>query len=556
MTITTGDNIALALKDMARENPDGASVILQRAARRTGELQYRVITFARLDQWSDHIAAGLKAHGITRGMRTALFVPPGPELFATVFALFKIAAIPVLIDPGIGMRHMKSCLANARPETFIGIPKALFARKIFRWAWGTVKHTISVGPKWGLASDTLADIEKQGMANDFFEPEPTQPDDTAAILFTSGSTGPPKGVVYTHKIFLDQVHCLREMYDIQPGECDISTFPLFALFGPALGMTAIIPDMDATRPAEVDPVRIIDAANEWRATNLFGSPALLETVSKGGERLKAKIPTLRRVLSSGAPARPATLRRFAKMLNPDARIHTPYGATESLPVATIDHKTILEETAPLTAKGHGMCVGHPAPRVEIKIIKTHDEPIEEWSDTLEIPQGQIGEIIVHGPRTTSEYFNSDHHTKLAKIPHADGEVWHRMGDLGYIDEQGRVWFCGRKSHRVRTKDETLYTVACERIFDQHPQVFRTALVGIGDPGSERPVLCVQLTPDKSFKSREKKKVIAELRQIAAEYTQTQNINDYLIHKSFPVDIRHNAKIYREKLKEWATKEIK
>jgi acyl-CoA synthetase (AMP-forming)/AMP-acid ligase II len=261
------------------------------------------------------------------------------------------------------------------------------------------------------------------------------------------------------------------------------------------------------------------------------------------------------VATAGAPASPRVLAEFAKLLEPPAEIFTPYGATEALPVASIGSREILEETAARTARGEGVCIGRPVPGIEVRIIRIRDDPIPVWSDDLELSDGTVGEIIVRGPVVTREYFRRPEATALAKIhdPHRGG-FFHRMGDLGYRDADGRLWFCGRKSHRVELEDATLYTICCEGVFNAHPEVARTALVGVTAGTGTRPVLCVE--PVRRLTRRERQRVGDELRELGAGYPHTRRIETFLFHTSFPVDIRHNSKIFREKLAVWAERELR
>jgi len=450
----------------------------------------------------------------------------------------------------MGIRNLGICLQEAEPEAFIGVPKAHLARCLFRWARGTLKLLVTVGPKLFWGGKSLATIQRPaGTAHDF-KMAATQEGEVAAILFTSGSTGVPKGVVYTHGIFDSQVKKLKEIYSIQPGEIDLPTFPLFALFAPALGMTAIIPDMDATRPADVDPRMIAECIENFGVTNMFGSPALINSVSRYGVANGLQFPSLKRVISAGAPVSSTVLERFSKMLEPDAQIFTPYGATEVLPVSSIGSHEILKDTTARTNKGGGVCVGKPVEGIELKVIRITDEPIADWSDELVLPTGQIGEIAVKGRNVTREYFNRPESTKLGKIPDpAHGGFYHRMGDLGYQDDTGRVWFCGRKAHRVLVDTGTLFTIPCEAIFNTHPRVFRSALVGVQREGRTEPVLCVELEADSRDHSEDR--LAEELLEIGSIYQITKGIKTILFHPAFPVDIRHNAKIFREKLALWA-----
>jgi acyl-CoA synthetase (AMP-forming)/AMP-acid ligase II len=538
-------NIARPLTDLALTQPDIPAIVFPQ--------ENRTLTFRELDQESDRLAAGLSAIGIGRGVRTALLVPPSPELFALTFALFKAGSVPVFIDPGIGAKNLKGCLADAEPAAFIGVPKAHLARKLLGWGKDTLRILVTVngGRIWGgIPLDTIkssvTDLNR-------FEAARTRRDETAAILFTSGSTGTPKGAVYTHGNFAAQVEALRTLYNITPGEIDLPTFPLFALFAPALGMTAIIPCMDFTRPGSVDPERIIGTANRFRATTMFGSPALINRVGRYGAQKGVKLPAMKRVISAGAPASPKNLERFASLLPDDAEIFTPYGATEALPVCSIGSREILGETGRVTEAGGGVCVGRPVEGIRLEIIGISDDPIPLWDDALKLPLERIGEIVVQGPQVTRQYYNRPAADLLAKIEDpATGGFFHRMGDLGGRDSQGRVWFCGRKSHRVETGIETLFTIPCEAVFNAHPAVYRTALVGVGEKGHQRPVICVEL--EKGCRT-DRETIRKELREIAQAHIHTQGIDTFLFHPSFPVDIRHNAKIFREKLAVWASRRL-
>lgn len=548
--------VADMLPRMAASMPDATAIYFPSKRRdAAGLIEYIQISYRELDERSDHIAAGLHAIGIVRGDRAALMVKPSPELFALTFAMFKAGVVPVMIDPGLGIRGLKSCMARAQPTAFIGIPAAHAARVALGWGRATITKTVSVGG-WGLGGHTLAALEQLGRdrLSKGERPSPTGPDEVAAILFTSGSTGPAKGVVYRHRNFVAQVTAIREMFGIEPGEIDLPTFPLFALFDPALGMTTVLPDMDSTKPARVDPRNIIEPIQRFGVTTMFGSPALLDTVGRYGEAHATKLPSLRRVIAAGAPLPAPTIRRWHAMLDASADVFPPYGATESLPVACIASRSILADTWPRTEQGEGVCVGMPVPAIDVRILAITDEPIARWSDDLLMPDGEIGEIAVRGPMVTESYLNDETNTAKAKI--LDGErVWHRMGDLGWRDEQGRIWFCGRKSHRIDLAgSDSMFSVCVENVFDTHPAVYRSALVGPQLAGGPAPTLCVELEPGcvQSWAD-----IARELRELAARHPGQLGLGriEHYLHyderHGFPVDIRHNAKIGREKLRAWA-----
>lgn len=540
-------NIAASLPALARER--GEQVAMH-CPGRNGRYDI-ALTYADLDRRSDAIAAGLARRGIVRGTRTVVMVRPTPEFFLLMFALFKAGAVPVLVDPGIDRRALKQCLDEAEPEAFIGIPLAQFARVVLRWSRGA-RVRITTGRRAFFADATLADVERDG-ANAGPQLADTHPDDVAAILFTSGSTGVPKGVVYRHRHFVAQIGMLRDAFGLAPGGVDLPTFPPFALFDPALGVTSIIPDMDPTCPAKADPRRLVQAIERFGVTQLFGSPALVAVLARHGVHL----PTVQRVLSAGAPVPPEVVARMRSLLPDGAQLWTPYGATECLPVSVIEGRE-LESTREMTERGAGTCVGRPVPPNDVRIIRIDDDAIDAWSDALLVAPGHVGEITVAGPTATDTYFRRDSATKLSKIRERrdDGSerIVHRMGDLGWFDTDGRLWFCGRKTQRVVVDTSTtLCTEQIEPIFNTHPAVKRTALVGVGERGVQVPVLCVELRDAADAKRFDA--IVEELRHIADGFVHGAKVQHYLLHPAFPVDIRHNAKIGREKLATWATKAL-
>ncbi len=546
-------NIAGFLGDMAKRDPHGPAIFAPVGRDRHGHTRYVHHTRLQLDQRSDRIARGLIAAGVGRGTRVAVMVRPGLELFALTFGLFKAGAVPVMIDPGIGRKNLGVCLDEAEPEAFIGIPPAHLARAILGWGRRTVRRLITVGPRILWGGWTLAEIEKMGAAPGDWQIADTAAGDVAAILFTSGATGVPKGVVYTHGTFVAQVELIREAFAIEPGEIDLPTFPLFALFDPALGMTTILPEMDFTRPAQVDPQRILAAVEAFGVTNMFGSPALLDTVGRWGAERGVRMPTLRRVISAGAPVPAVVMERFLAMLEPGARVWTPYGATEALPVAITHSDELLGEARGRTDRGAGVCVGLPLDANDVRIIAIDDGPIANVAAARELPAGEIGEITVTGPTVTHAYLNRPESTALAKIDDG-GRVRHRMGDVGWLDETGRLWFCGRKGHRVVLADRTLFTVPCERVFEVHDKVRRTALVGPRVAGLDDPVPTLCIEWEAGVAREERDRAIAELAELGAGFAHTQPIQTFLSHPGFPVDIRHNAKIDRPQLAEWAARQ--
>lgn len=530
-------NVARFLPRMASARAECLALRVP-SGRADGQVHYDDYTFAELNHEVDQRCRKLAGAGIGRGTRVLVMVKPGLDLIALVFAMFKIGAVPVLIDPGMGLKSFLHCVRRSEPEALVSVPLGIWVSRVFRAPFRSVRTVVGVsGAGFNRASSSAVAP---------FELASTSGEDLAAILFTSGSTGPAKGVCYKHRMFESQVESIREQYRIEPGEVDLPMLPVFALFNPALGMTTVVPEMNPSRPAAVDPARIVQAIRQCHVTNTFGSPVLWKKIRRYCLEQGVQLPSLKRILMAGAPVPPQLIRDFREIL-PNGEIHTPYGATECLPVSSISGAEILGDAQGATNGGRGTCVGRPLPRIGVKIL-----PISDCAEGPEILQkalspGETGEIAVRGPVVTEEYDKLPGATAEAKIQVADG-TWHRIGDLGYFDGDGRLWFCGRKAERVETATGCLYTDCCEATFNRHPDVFRCALIGLGPAGSQEPAIVVE--PETGHfprRARERQAFVGELKKLGAANAATAGVHRFFFQKSLPVDVRHNAKIHRRAL---------
>jgi acyl-CoA synthetase (AMP-forming)/AMP-acid ligase II len=463
-------NVAHFLTTQADQAPEASAVKLDWV--RSGWRPARSIhkSFLELDLAASAVADRLEARGVSRGMRVLMLVKPGFDLICVVFALFKLGAIPIVVDPGMGLKKFLRCVRGAGPQALVGIPMALILARLFPRSFAEVQ--IRTGVR------SLVSAVDLGCVRPSRRPAvPVEADELAAILFTSGSTGPAKGVHYTHGMMSAQVAMIRQQYGIKPGEVDLPMLPVFALFNPALGMCTVVPDMNPSRPACVDPKRIIAAIQAQQVSNSFGSPAIWSQLARYCLQHQIQLPSVRRILMAGAPVSSELMAQMQAIV-PNGCIHTPYGATEVLPVSSITAQEVLAETAAATRAGKGTCVGKPLAGVEIVIIAAQDSPIEQLQLARQLPIGEVGEIVVTGPSVTRSYDRLPAADAAAKIQDS-GRVWHRMGDLGYLDVDGRLWFCGRKAECVQRAEDILYTDCCEAIFNQHPSVHRSALIDVG-----------------------------------------------------------------------------
>ncbi|WP_086826891.1 fatty acid CoA ligase family protein [Allokutzneria sp. NRRL B-24872] len=528
-----------AFEDTVRHRPETTALWWP-----SGSGAYSMMSYADLGALGEEYTRALWNAGLRKGMRACVLVPPGPELGALFFALVRIGVVPVLIDPGIAKTALRACVAEAAPEAFIGVPLAHAARVVLGWGRSSVRIAITVGRRWFWGGLTLKSLcARQGEQPPEFVADPEA---LAGIAFTSGSTGPPKGVEFRGRHLGAQMRLAGQVFPIPDGMVGMSTFPPFALAGPALGLSMVVPDMDPVRPAEIDPATLIAEIDRFGVRGMFGSPALLDRLSRYCVDNDIVLSTVSVVTSAGASLDPRIAERMRKCLPPNALLYSGYGATECLPVSAIESRELLGEARVASENGAGTCVGTPLPDNEVRIIGVDDGPIAEWSDDLLVEPGEIGEITVAGPSVSERYHNRPDATALHKIRDGD-RVVHRVGDLGRLDEQGRLWFCGRKSQRVRAARGDLNTEQVEPIANTVRGVRRSALVGVGPVGEQRPVVCVET--ERGLKQADRDRIADEVLALVGD----RGIETVLFHPRFPVDVRHNAKIGRERLARWASR---
>lgn len=517
-----------ALGNVAQEKPDtlGLSVPHRNLL---GILSYQHKTFRQMDHEVDVWATYFLRKGFSKGKKILLMLPPGEDLLISVFAMLRLGAIPVVIDPGMGLKNFFSCAKKTRPDLFLGCPKA-------RFLYYLLKPFVKFKSAIIFSKRLKRKILKENFACHLQKEDRNK--DIAAVLFTSGSTGYPKGAVYTYEEFNAQIDALKSTFSIESGETDIPLLPVFSLYNPALGMTTIVPEMNPARPSQLDPQKIIEAIQMNGVTNSFGSPRLWTKLADYCEENDYILPTIKRIFLAGAPVHPSLLKRIQAII-PKGTAFTPYGATEALPIAYISAREVLGETYQLTLQGKGTCVGHPIEGVKVRIIPVKDDVISDLPD--ELPLGEIGEIAVCAPYISKSYLNDVSATTKAKINHQN-EIWHRMGDLGYKDSQGRLWFCGRKAERVICAEKTFYTDCCEAVFNAHGIVLRSALIAFKYNGKTFPAIVIE--PKKQLNRKAEKQLLQQLQTLATSTEITSNIHHFAIYYNFPVDVRHNAKIHR------------
>lgn len=544
-------NVANRLRVHASERPDQPALIVP-----DGE-GWTSITYRELDRRVDRFARGFEQKGLKRGDRVLFLVKPGIDFYAAIFGLFRMGAIPVLMDPGMGLKPLLGCIAQIQPRAVLALPIVHLIRLLKRKSFKSADLHITAGARWLWGGYTLAQCEAEGDVP-YEIVDGRSAEDEGFIAFTSGSTGPPKGVSFLQRMLINQAAMIGEGYAATPSMTTVECFAAFVLFDLAIGMTTVIPDMDLSKPATADPAKVVKAIRDHGAQMAFASPVVWQNVTRWAQERGETLDTLDKVLTAGAPI-PADLhRRFRQVLRDGVDLFTPYGATESLPVSSIGTTEVLTETWTRTAGGFGTCVGSTFEGVTVEIIGITDDAIPEWDDGLRVPEGEVGEVTVFAPICSPEYKDRPDANAVSKVLR-DGRIGHRMGDLGYKDGQGRIWFCGRKSHAlwvdpavVRAEgvrdDGLVPAVPVEGVYNEHDAVLRSALVGVGAPGQQRPVLVVELEKGRTWSAE----IEGEIAKMAEGTRWAGAVARVLHHESFPVDPRHNSKIKRGELREWAT----
>ena len=498
------------------------------------------LSFAELDQTVDCAVGELMQSGIKPGEKTLLFVNPGPGLIIWAFALFRLGAIPVVIDPGMGIQSFLGCIKRTRPSAMVGISRAFWLSRLLPKSFQSVKNSYLVRP------GSFGTGDKQNSASNF---EP-QPNDLAAIVFTSGSTGSPKGVRYLHKTFNAQIDALRSIFGMMPGETDLTTLPIFGLFNPALGITSVLPEMNPRCPAKANPTKLVESILAHNVTTAFASPVVGKKVAYACHSKNVNLSKMNRFFLAGAPVPPSLVENLQAFL-PQGQVIVPYGATEALPVSwTYGDQIVKNKNS--TLKGLGSLVGSPVPGARVTIVPSVGPPLPDYPENYSgLERGMVGEICVSGPMVTAGYDRMPGATCDARFKIGAHEN-HRMGDLGYLDKDGNLRFLGRKAECVITPDGPLETERCEPGINELTGVNRCALIGLGSAPNQEPCLIVEPSKERIRETGEnalRNEIFAELKTLFPQF----KINRILFEKKIPVDARHNAKIHRLSLaKKWSS----
>lgn len=522
----------------------------------------RALTWRQLETDVAHLAAGLQAAGVGPGSRVSLMVPPGADLTVALYACLRLGAVVVVADAGLGTKGLSRAVKGATPDVLIGIDKALAAARALGWAARRISvQDLPPGRRRILGVETsLAALARAGSTTASAAASSAAaaaslpgPDSPAAVLFTSGSTGPAKGVLYTHRQLAAMRDTVAATFGIRPGQRLVAGFAPFALLGPALGAVSVTPAMDVTAPRTLTARALADAAAAIDATVVFASPAALRNVVATREGLTpegtAALGRVDLLLSAGAPVAEPLLAEVQELL-PGASLHTPYGMTEALPVTDISLEQIRDaESAAaagtLAGAGNGVCVGLPVHGARVAVLPLAADGTAPGSTPV-TDAGVTGEILVDAPHVKDAYDRLWLTQELSTGPAG----WHRTGDVGHFDAAGRLWVEGRLAHVVTVPGAVVTPVGGEQAIERLDGVGMAAVVGVGPAGTQAAAAVVETVPP----ARKAGLATAELAARVREAARTAGVSvaAVLVVHAQPTDIRHNAKIDRTRLSRWAS----
>lgn len=550
MTLFPDDvfDLASLVRTVAHTHPERIAVIEPAGRRLDGKRRYKRYSYGELSADVESVAVGLREMGVVERTRTVYMAPPSYETCVVYLALTRVGATIVMIDPSVGYRNVGERLRRLRPEAYVGIPATHLARVVFGWGPRFVDKAIVVGKhSYFPGARTVASLRRPTHG----EPRRAAvgPDDPMTVLYTTGSTGPAKPALYSHRNFCNVFRIVHASWGIdlaQGNAVDMAVFPAFFTVGLSAGGTVVVPPINFVRetPATADPAALLEVIEDCGVRSLFGSPVLLENLARHANTHGIKTLRLERVIGGGAPITGPAMRALTSMM-PNGEVFSNYGATEALPSTAHSARETLGETWSKTEAGAGVCVGRPFSGVELQIARIRDGA----ADTFEpVNRGEIGEILVRSPHVSAAYLDDAQSTRKNKIG-----TWHRLGDAGYLDDAGRLWVVGRVSQRVRGLRGPLFSLSCEAIFDAHPKVRRSGLVGVPNGRSETAIACVELVREHA--SSDRAALRKELLALAASHEVTREVSTVLFIERLPVDPRHKSKIERPKLASWAASAI-
>jgi olefin beta-lactone synthetase len=508
-------NIAAVFADTAAERPSAPAILDVRHG------QDRSLNFRQVDEAAARVAAELLARGIGAGDGVLVLHRMSLELYVFLMALFRIGAVAVFLDPSAGRQHIARCCDLFPIRGIFGGRKA----HLLRLALPPLRRIpIALSPDFFPGTVRISMFAASGGG---VSVAPVSESAPALVTFTSGSTGEPKAAARSHGFLVAQHRALASVIGLRAGVIDLTTLPIFVLANLASGVTSVLPDADLRRPGAIHASPVLAQIDRHAIETIGASPALVARLVAECARQGRRLTGVRHVFMGGAPVFPRDL-RHARDAFPNAEITAVYGSTEAEPMAEVALSAVAPGDFLGMERGDGLLAGLPVSSVALRILRDQwGQPIPALSDAefraFCLPPGEVGEIVVSGAHVLRGYLHGagDAETKFD----VDATRWHRTGDLGRIDPQGRLWLLGRASAKIEDDCGVLYPFAVECAAQQIPGVHRAAVLRLG----QRRVLAVEIAlparPDRIL-----------------DALADAHLDEVRVLRAIPMDKRHNAKV--------------
>ena len=509
-------------------------------------LKYNMLSYQELKERCLQYQRGLLSLGLTPGKKIIMLVTPGHDFLAFSYAIIASGAVPVFIDPGIGTEKLCECIRNSGAEGAILSSKAQLLYFVKRKLFKHMSILVNASP-FAVGVGTNLDFFLNFSAAET-TPADRAPDSPAMVAFTSGATGTPKGAVFSHQTLASQLQIFKEHFKLRVGSKDLPLLPIFSLYSCALGAGVVYYPTPSGRPLDLDPEQICKAVNDLQIESSFGSPTLWAKIAGFMQVHAIEINSLKKIFIAGTSVAKSLITTLNNVI-PSAQIFTPYGATEALPVTLASQSEITSLSFRAANGMEGIAVGKPLNQVEARVIRIVHGNINSEEQIQDLPAGEIGEIIVKGNNISTTYLNNQNADEANKIKTASGEVWHRIGDACYRDQENNIYYCGRVAHSVENCTKTLFSEPVELIFNRLDKVKRSALIRYNGKAA------IAIEPEPKFfpaNEQDYNIFLEELKELASQTLYTKDLQDFFFFKLFPVDARHNAKIFRDQLGELAS----
>jgi acyl-CoA synthetase (AMP-forming)/AMP-acid ligase II len=507
--------------------PDRPALLVPRQ-RRGGAVLHESVTFGELDRGGSRVAGALAERGIGRGDRVLLMVPMSAQLYEVMLGVLKLGACAVFVDPWASLDVLSSMVERTKPDAFVGAPKAHLLRALSP-AVRRIPLKLSAGAP-ALLGGRLEALQRGRPAR-----RPAlviERDEGALLTFTTGSTGRPRGALRSHAFLDAQGAALARHLPREDGDVDMTSLPVFVLSNLAAGVPSVLPLVDFRRVADVDGGVIVEQIRATGVRTLGGSPAFLAAVVRWALAHDVTLPGVRGVATGGAPVEPELLEGLRQVC-PDARgnIRVLYGSTEVEPISQIEADEVLRDRAPAA----GTCVGRPVPELAVRVARVTDAGAVPTA--LDVEPGTPGELLVCGAHVQRDYWQDEAATRATKLEGDDGRLWHRTGDVGYLDERGRLWLLGRARDVLSTDEGALYPWPVEAIARRVEGVDAAALLSLDGQAAVAFELALG----------------AARAPVAAEIVRACREAGFAVARAvvvdrIPVDPRHNSKVDHRRLR--------